>query len=105
MANFKVEKYSTENLQEIRRKIDRELESRQERKRKEVAKKVHELAASVGMTPEELLSTSRKSRKGNGAAPKYRDPETGKTWAGRGRKPRWMEAALASGKKVEDFAI
>ena len=105
MANFKVEKYSTENLQEIRRKIDRELESRQGKKRKEVAKKVHELAASVGMTPEELLSTSRKSRKGNGVAPKYRDPETGKTWAGRGRKPRWMEAALASGRKVEDFAI
>lgn len=28
--------------------------------------------------------------KGRKLEPKYRDPETGKTWAGRGRKPSWM---------------
>jgi DNA-binding protein H-NS len=37
--------------------------------------------------------------------PKYRDPETGTTWAGRGLKPRWLTAALKSGKSVESFAI
>ncbi len=105
MATFKVEKHSTEDLLEIRNKIDRELENRKTKERKEVVKKIRDLAASVGMTPEELLSTGRKAPKSNGAAPKYRDPETGKTWVGRGRKPRWMETALASGKKVEDFAI
>jgi DNA-binding protein H-NS len=39
------------------------------------------------------------------AAPKYRNPETGETWAGRGLKPRWLTAALKSGKSVESFAI
>jgi DNA-binding protein H-NS len=38
-------------------------------------------------------------------APKYRDPETGATWAGRGLKPRWLTAAMKSGKSVESFAI
>jgi DNA-binding protein H-NS len=38
-------------------------------------------------------------------APKYRHPETGETWAGRGLKPRWLTAALKSGKSVESFAI
>jgi DNA-binding protein H-NS len=38
-------------------------------------------------------------------APKYRDPETGTTWAGRGLKPRWLTAAMKSGKSVESFAI
>jgi DNA-binding protein H-NS len=38
-------------------------------------------------------------------APKYRDPETGDTWAGRGLKPRWLTAAMKSGKSLEAFAI
>ncbi|WP_408475216.1 H-NS family nucleoid-associated regulatory protein [Paraburkholderia strydomiana] len=25
------------------------------------------------------------------AAPKYRNPETGETWSGRGRAPRWIK--------------
>ena len=39
-------------------------------------------------------------------APKYGNPENpAETWAGRGLKPRWLTAAIKSGKKVEDFAI
>jgi DNA-binding protein H-NS len=39
-------------------------------------------------------------------APKYRNPENpSETWAGRGLKPRWLSAALKSGKTQEDFLI
>jgi DNA-binding protein H-NS len=39
-------------------------------------------------------------------APKYRNPENAsETWAGRGLKPRWLTAAIKSGKKQEDFLI
>jgi DNA-binding protein H-NS len=39
-------------------------------------------------------------------APKYRNPEnSAETWAGRGLKPRWLAAALKSGKKLEYFSI
>jgi DNA-binding protein H-NS len=39
-------------------------------------------------------------------APKYRNPgNPSETWAGRGLKPRWLAAALKSGKKLEDFSI
>lgn len=37
-------------------------------------------------------------------APKYRD-DKGNTWAGRGKRPIWLRDALASGRKLEDFAI
>ena len=38
--------------------------------------------------------------------PKYRNPENpAETWAGRGLKPRWLAAAIKSGKKLEQFAI
>jgi DNA-binding protein H-NS len=45
------------------------------------------------------------SLKGHKVAPKYRDPATGETWAGRGVRPRWLVARLKRGKKLEDFAI
>jgi DNA-binding protein H-NS len=50
--------------------------------------------------------SGRGGLKGSSIAPKYRNPENAtETWAGRGLKPRWLTAALKSGKKLEDFAI
>jgi DNA-binding protein H-NS len=51
-----------------------------------------------------------KSALGRGArgkvAPKFRNPENPEeTWAGRGLKPRWLAAAIKSGKKLDDFRI
>jgi DNA-binding protein H-NS len=38
--------------------------------------------------------------------PKFRNPEQpSETWAGRGKKPRWLVAQLRSGKKIDDFRI
>ena len=34
----------------------------------------------------------------------YRDEE-GRTWGGRGKRPRWLHDALASGRKLEDFRV
>ncbi|HWL30215.1 MAG TPA: H-NS histone family protein [Burkholderiaceae bacterium] len=36
---------------------------------------------------------------------KYRDPDTGATWTGRGKPPRWISAAEADGKSRNDFLI
>lgn len=38
-------------------------------------------------------------------APKYRHPETGKTWTGLGKRPQWVHDALAAGQSLEAFAI
>ena len=35
---------------------------------------------------------------------RYRDGE-GNTWTGRGKRPGWLTAALASGKDLQDFAV
>jgi DNA-binding protein H-NS len=38
--------------------------------------------------------------------PKFRNPDNmSETWAGRGKKPRWLSAQLKSGKQIEDFRI
>lgn len=36
---------------------------------------------------------------------KYRHPSTGETWSGRGNQPRWIKAALAAGRALDEFAI
>lgn len=36
---------------------------------------------------------------------KYRDPQTGDTWSGRGLMPRWLRAKVATGQTKEDFAV
>ena len=55
--------------------------------------------ASAGTTGGGSASAGRK------VAPKYRNAATGETWTGRGLQPKWVQAAVASGKKLEDFAI
>lgn len=38
--------------------------------------------------------------------PKYRNPASpSETWSGRGKQPRWLVAAIKSGRKIDDFKI
>jgi DNA-binding protein H-NS len=38
--------------------------------------------------------------------PQFRNPEEPtQTWAGRGKRPRWLSTQLRSGKRIEDFRI
>ncbi len=50
---------------------------------------------------------SAKTKPGTGTkvAAKYRNASTGESWSGRGLQPRWLKAALASGRKMADFAV
>lgn len=50
-------------------------------------------------------SPKASSQAGRKVPPKYRNPHSGETWTGRGLQPKWVQAALASGKKLEDFVI
>src|SRR3954452_6010508 len=52
-------------------------------------------------TTEETTPTARAT-----LAPKYRNPDTpAETWTGRGRQPRWVQAALAEGRTLSDLSI
>ena len=38
--------------------------------------------------------------------PKYQNPERpSETWSGRGKHPRWVDAQLRMGKKIDDLSI
>ena len=65
---------------------------------------IDEVMARSGVPPARVLAhlTARSSMR-NGRV--YRDPETGKVWAGRGRKPNWIKAFEASGGNLPDLAV
>ena len=54
---------------------------------------VRSVVAKFKLTPADIFSVKRgpSPNKGKPAPAKYRDPETGKTWAGRGLAPKWLK--------------
>lgn len=39
------------------------------------------------------------------AQPKYRNPVTGETWAGRGMQPTWLRKAIEAGHTEDEFRL
>ena len=61
-----------------------------------------DLGLATGFAGGRKLRSSKSKEKG---APRYRSP-SGEIWhGGRGRKPRWISAALANGKDLAEFEI
>ena len=54
---------------------------------------------------ENLQPDGKTRRKYPRVLPKYRNPQTAETWSGRGKRPRWLVAAVKSGRKIEEFRI
>lgn len=76
------------------------------RGRKAKAKRGPKPGKKRGRKPSRLKAFfSRGPRKGFRVAAKYIDPDSKKTWSGRGLKPRWISEALSRGKRLEDFAV
>ena len=88
--------------------IDKQIEDAARNERADAIAKVRALMAEYGLSVADLSSRSAaKSGRPAGAkvAAKYRDKASGNTWSGRGLRPNWLKAAIAAGKKLEDFAV
>ena len=74
--------------------IDKALEALQQERdqafkieSKQALAQVKQIIDKFGFTPEQVFSETKARAQ---AAAKYRNPETGKTWSGRGREPKWF---------------
>lgn len=96
-------------LQELldqQKELNRQIEAARKSEVSDAVAQVKALMEQYGLTVADVTSkTSSSSMKGTKVAAKYRNEETGETWTGRGRQPKWVENALASGKSLEDLAI
>jgi len=87
--------------------LEKQIESVQKEARSDAVAKVRALMDEYGLTTADLSmrTVPRKATKGGKVAAKYRNAATGDSWSGRGLQPKWLKAALATGRTIEEFAV
>jgi DNA-binding protein H-NS len=82
----------------------RALKEEMERRVAELGVSIQELFGEPGQPAKRGRAKAAKKSEGSGVQPKYKGP-SGELWSGRGRMPRWLQAAQADGKSKDDFLI
>jgi DNA-binding protein H-NS len=87
--------------------LEQQIADAQRHQRAEAIQKVRTLMNEYGLTVADIGSKGAAAPKKAGAkvAAKYRNAATGDSWSGRGLKPKWLTAALSSGRTLSDFAV
>jgi DNA-binding protein H-NS len=98
----------------IRQKADleRQIAQLNSKGRQDAIDEIRKIMTEHGLTSEDISAPARGRKVGTkldgterkAVAAKYKDGQ-GNQWTGRGLKPRWLSAALAAGRKLEDFAV
>jgi DNA-binding protein H-NS len=93
---------SIEKLWDLHQQVEAELGRKMVAEKAALEDRLRRLGATVGSGSQ----IPRAKRPYPKVLPKYRNPQNrSETWAGRGKRPRWLAAELRSGKKLEDFQI
>jgi len=100
-------------------KLKKKADALMARKRKPALQAILRDMREYGLTPDDIVTAFKKgapaSKKGKkigiaskskrAVAPKYRHPETGETWTGRGKAPRWITEAELAGTNRSTFGV
>lgn len=75
-----------------RQNLDAQIEALRKSESQDALATVRTLIAEFGLTQADIFPAGRAKSplKGGTVAPKYRDPQTGATWTGRGKPPLWI---------------
>lgn len=75
-----------------RQDLDAQIEALRKSESQDALATVRQLISEFGLTQADIFPAGRAKSplKGNTVAPKYRDPQTGATWTGRGKPPLWI---------------
>ena len=98
-------------LQELldrKAELDREIDMTRRNEKADAIAKVRALMSEYALTLADL--SARAAPKTDSptkakVAAKFRNEATGDSWSGRGLQPKWLKAALAAGRKLDEFAI
>jgi|SRR5689334_4375503 len=92
---------SVDDLWTLHEELVVELSRKIAAEKAKLEQRLHKLGfAGGGVKPDNLRRLYPK------VSPKFVNPKNpAETWAGRGKRPRWLSAQLRSGKKLDDFRI
>ncbi len=106
-----LESLAVGDLDKVIAAAQRQREAKRESGKRELIEEFRARAEALGMSLGELAAGSSKAGRPSGKAlsaqspaVKYRNPETGETWSGRGRAPKWLTLAEQQGRGREEFA-
>jgi DNA-binding protein H-NS len=106
---FNLEAMSVDEMWQLHEEISQTLSVRLASEKRELEKRLAQLRREKDprpSTPQASPGEVRERRKYPRVFPKYRNPgEPSETWSGRGKRPRWLVAALKTGRTIEEFAI
>ena len=100
-----LENMSLKELKDLQEKVAIAIFEYNKRQKAEARAAAVAAARAYGFSLEEVVG-EEKSKKKSKVAAKYAHPENPTlTWTGRGRTPKWVDAALASGKSLNELLI
>ena len=88
---------------DLRTEVDSRLAALREKTITDLRRDLLAQASLLGIQPHELLESPAPKAKLNRKEPlpaKYRDLASGKTWSGKGKRPRWFDA-----ERIHEFRI
>ncbi len=101
--SIELDNMSLRELRDLRNKLDRAISTFEDRRKREALAAAEHAAKEYGFNLADLTNGKPARAK---VAPKYANPaDPSLTWTGRGRKPRWIQEHLDTGKKLEDLEI
>lgn len=110
IEEINLDSYSLDELNNLIEVARKEIDQREQGRLQNIRIQMEKLANSVGMTPEEIISSEEGSGLNENCTEprkiKFRNPNNPKqTWSGRGQRPRWLREALDQGASLHDFSI
>lgn len=89
--------YNLGELKGLLFEVGQAIKERQRREVAEARERILTIARGAGLPAERLLD-------GAVVLPRYRNPDdASQTWSGRGRQPKWVAQALATGKTLDEL--
>jgi DNA-binding protein H-NS len=96
-----LESCSTEELWKLHERVRSELARKIEQQKAKLEDHLRRIESSIGDS-----TTGPRRRPYPQVLPKYQNTEnSAETWSGRGKQPRWIQAQINAGKKLEQFLI
>jgi len=103
MQRSELERMGVEDLWGLHLEISEMLGEKLEKKRKVVDERIKLLSH----VRSDIATPARSARRPYPPVlPKFRNPDQpAETWAGRGKRPRWLTKLLRAGRRLDDFRI
>jgi DNA-binding protein H-NS len=100
-------KMSIPKLKKLQKAVNEALANSEDRDKKQARTELEAKARELGFKLTDLVGNKQASKSAQAPAyTKFHNPaDADETWSGRGRRPKWFNAAIASGKTPHELAV